>query len=332
MNSNKNILITGGAGCIGSSITKVLNNHGYHNLILCDNFGNPEKEKNLEGKVFRKRIHVNELSEFLSSHGSSIDFVIHFGARAGAYALDKEVLQKYNVDFSKQIWHYCTEYQIPLIYASTGATYGSGEGGHIDDDNLLSGLVPINEYALSKHHFDLWASQQKNHPPFWAGLKFFNVYGPNEYHKDRRASMVYHCYRQIRETGKATLFGSFNPAIPDGDYKRDLIYLMDILDVCYWFFDAFINGTGDVPSGIYNIGTGVPRSFNDIAHDVFKALHLEPQIEYKPVPEEIRSGYPECNFAVTDKLRKAGYTRPFTSLEDGITEYVNNYLLKEAYF
>lgn len=331
MNKDSHILITGGAGFIGSALVKIFNNHGIQNLILCDTFHNKEKIRNLEGKQYTTQVEADRLFDYLQQD-HRIGFIFHFGAKAGAYAMDKQALEKYNLEYSQKIWDYATLKQIPLIYATTGATYGTGTFGFTDDVSTLKELGPVNEYARSKHRFDLWANSQEKSPPFWAGLKLFNVFGPNEYHKGKRASMVYHCYRQIVEKGYATLFGSFNPAIADGEYKRDLIYLKDVLDICFWFYDQIRQNHKKLSSGIFNVGTGIPVSFNDIAFAVFAVLKKEASIQYQPIPEDIRNGYPEISYADTGKLRLSGYTSPFTPLDEGVADYVQNYLIPKRYF
>ncbi len=213
-----------------------------------------------------------------------------------------------------------------MLYASSAATYGKGDFGFDDSHELIPQLKPLNEYARSKNDFDNWVLQQKSAPPFWAGLKFFNVYGPNEYHKGRMASVIFHAYKQISETGKMKLFRSHNPHYADGAQLRDFIYVNDVMEVCLFFMEK------RPPPGIYNLGSGKARTFIDLANAVFHSLKKEAIIEYIDTPAEIRDSYQYFTEAKMDKLRKAGYDKQFTGLEDGVGDYVSNFLLPEKYF
>ena len=223
------------------------------------------------------------------------------------------------------MWNRCSDYQIPLIYASSAATYGLGEFGYNDDHEVVNKLVPLNPYGESKNDFDIWALSSKKQPPIWAGLKFFNVYGPNEYHKGRMASVMLHAFGQIKETGKVKLFKSHNPKFKDGEQLRDFVYVKDVVDVILFMMKE------KPTSGLYNLGTGKARSFVDLARATFAALELEPNIEFIDTPEDIRDKYQYFTEANMDKLRSVGYEKEFTSLEIGVDDYVKNYLMTNKY-
>jgi ADP-L-glycero-D-manno-heptose 6-epimerase len=231
-----------------------------------------------------------------------------------------------NVEYSQHIWQYCTESSIPLVYASSAATYGSGELGYEDDHRLVDQLKPMNPYGISKNEFDKWVLAQTRTPPHWYGLKFFNVYGPNEYHKGRMASVIFHSYNQILQNGFVKLFKSHKPEFEDGKQLRDFIYVKDIVKVCFWLMQKL------PASGIYNLGTGRARSFDDLVKATFAGLHKEPFIKYINMPEDIRDKYQYFTEATMEKLRNAGYQDSFYSLEQGIGDYVRNYLTKNEYY
>ena len=317
------IVVTGAAGFIGSCLTSYLNNKGITDLILVDDFSNDEKNKNLINKQFAAKID-RELFLF-DMHRFQIDFVFHIGARTDTTEFDSTIFDKLNVEYSKSLWNYCTNKNIPFLYASSAATYGGGEFG-FDDEGDISPLVPLNPYGQSKQDFDVWALQQKETPPFWAGLKFFNVFGPNEYHKGRMASVVMHAYNQIKEKGSLKLFQSHNPNYQDGEQIRDFIYVKDLLELL-WFW--YKNPT---KSGIYNAGTGKARTFNDLAKAIFAALETEPKIDYVPTPEDIRDKYQYFTEATMAKTESAGYSKPFSDLENAVADYVKNYLKTGLYY
>jgi ADP-L-glycero-D-manno-heptose 6-epimerase len=256
----------------------------------------------------------------------NIDFVFHIGARTDTAEFDKAVFDKLNLNYSKAIWKSCSEFKIPLIYASSAATYGMGELGFDDDEEIIPQLKPLNPYGESKNEFDKWVLQQNNYPPYWAGFKFFNVYGPNEYHKNRMASVVYHCFKQIQESGKMKLFRSHHKDFKDGEQLRDFIYVKDLVSVLFHFM---LHGS---ENGIYNLGTGKARSFKDLAKNCFKVMEKEEKIEYIDTPVDIRDKYQYFTEAKMDKLRKAGYTKDFYSLEAGIKDYVGEYLMYQKYY
>jgi ADP-L-glycero-D-manno-heptose 6-epimerase len=320
------IIVTGAYGFIGSCMVQYLNEKGHRDIVVVDDFYKEKKEPNLAGKRIREWIHRDIFQKWFSKHAKYVDVVFHLGARTDTTSHDKEAFDTLNLDFSKEIWKTCTRVGIPLIYASSAATYGDGEHGYTDDHEGLSALKPMNLYAESKHQFDLWAIPQKNAPPRWAGLKFFNVYGPNEYHKGRMASVVWHGYRQIEETGVLKLFKSHKKGIKDGHQQRDFIYVKDITDICLFFFEH------NCPSGIYNAGTGEARTFLDLGKSIFAALDRKRSIDYIPTPENIRDTYQYYTQADMTKLRGIGYQKEFTPLEEGVKEYVQNFLVSGAYY
>jgi ADP-L-glycero-D-manno-heptose 6-epimerase len=234
------------------------------------------------------------------------------------------------------MWNYCTVHNVPLVYASSAATYGSGEFGYADNHEIIEKLQPLNPYGISKNEFDKWALQQVDQPPFWAGLKFFNVYGPNEYHKARMASMIFHGFHQIKQNGFVKLFRSHKEGFKDGEQLRDFIYVKDVIKMCYWFMESSQQSTvinpQKIPNGIYNIGTGKARSFNDLVKATFAALDRNPEIKYIDMPEDIRDKYQYFTEAEMQKIRLAGYTSPLYTLEEGISDYVENYLVNNSYY
>lgn len=341
MDRNSVILVTGAAGFIGSCMIGYLNRKGYHNIIIVDEFparpagGDDENKKhNYEDKKIIARVDRNELFDWLNNHPMHIDFIFHLGARTDTTEFDYSVLEKLNVEYSKKIWNYCAEKNIPLVYASSAATYGDGELGYDDNHELPFKLNPLNPYGKSKNEFDKWALQQTlnaelrtpNSPPFWAGLKFFNVYGPNEYHKGRMASVIFHSFNQINSTGKVKLFRSHKPEYKDGEQLRDFVYVKDVVDICYWLMNE------RPASGLYNLGTGKARTFKDLVTAIFKSLDKAIVIEYIDTPLDIRDKYQYFTEADMNKLQKAGYNEEFYSLEEGIETYVKNFLVDKKYY
>jgi ADP-L-glycero-D-manno-heptose 6-epimerase len=326
INNHANIIVTGAAGFIGSCLVSYLNDKGFHNLILVDDFSRTDKSSNLEGKKYGHLVERENLFIWLAEEQPLVDFVFHIGARTDTTEFDYSVHQKLNVDYSQHIWNYCNEHQVPLIYASSAATYGKGELGYADDHDIIDSLQPLNPYGISKNEFDKWVLKQETHPPFWAGLKFFNVYGPNEYHKGRMASVIFHSFNQIRSTGKVKLFRSHRPDFEDGRQLRDFIYVKDVLSVCYWLMEH------QPASAIYNLGTGKARAFSDLVQATFNGVDQSPLIEYIDMPEDIRDKYQYFTEAEMKKLRMAGYADPFFSLEEGVEDYVRNYLSPHVYY
>lgn len=321
------IVITGAEGFIGSCLVSRLNAEHYYDLILVDDFGEVEKrDKNLVGKTYKACVGRVDFFNWLNQNAHEVQFVFHIGARTDTSEKDEAIFKLLNVDFSIELFKRCTAEGIPMVWASSAATYGDGEFGYNDDETALDLLNPMNPYGRSKHEFDKWVLTQERKPSFWAGLKFFNVYGPNEYHKKRMASVMFHAYNQVKQTGKIKLFQSHKPEFGNGDQMRDFIYVKDLCDVCMFLMKHRKN------SGIYNLGSGKARTWNHLAQAIFSALELEPQIEYIPIPEDIRESYQYFTEANMGKLVAAGYTKAFTSLEDGVKDYVLNYLEKDTWY
>jgi len=314
------IIVTGAAGFIGSCLIKKLNTENFKAIIAVDKFNDPIKNKNLASAIIREKIDRDSFLEWLDNHNENVEFIFHIGARTDTAEFDMNLLHELNTEYTKEVWKRCINYQIPLVYASSAATYGLGEQGYNDDESIINQLKPLNPYGLSKHEFDTWALEQKEKPFYWAGLKFFNVYGPNEYHKGRMASVILHAYNQISSTDQMKLFRSHNPAYNDGEQKRDFVYVKDVVDVCYFLMHHRKN------SGIYNLGSGQARTFLDLTKGVFKALNKKEKIEFIDTPEDIRDKYQYFTEAKMDKLKNIGYSAPFHSLEAGVEDYVKNYL------
>jgi ADP-L-glycero-D-manno-heptose 6-epimerase len=326
MDNKTVIVITGAAGFIGSCLVGFLNLKGYSNLILVDDFSNTIKEANLSNKLFIEKVERTVFFEWLQKHKPTISFVFHIGARTDTTEFDYSIHQRLNVEYSQQLWNYCVVHGIPFVYASSAATYGNGELGYDDTHELPFHLEPLNPYGISKNEFDKWVLHEAMHPPFWAGLKFFNVYGPNEYHKGRMASVIWHSFNQIRENGKVKLFRSHRPDYKDGQQLRDFVYVMDLLKVCFWLME------NQPASGLYNLGTGTARSFEDLVKATFSGLDKETVIEYVDMPEDIREKYQYFTEANMNKLQQAGYKEAFYSLEQGVGDYVRNYLIGGHYY
>ena len=319
------IIIIGVAGFIGSCLVQKLNEESYYDLVLVDDFSDANKNKNLEGKRFSKQVHRDDFPDWLRQNQLHVQFVFHIGARTDTTEFDVELFNRLNLDYTKQLWNICIEFGLPFVYASSAATYGLGEQGYDDDESKIPSLKPLNPYGDSKNDFDKWALQQDRKPYFWAGLKFFNVYGPNEYHKGRMASVIFHTFNQINETGAMKLFQSHKPEFKDGEQMRDFVYVKDVTNVLYFFMHHRKD------SGIYNLGSGTARTFLDLAKNTFIALNKEPTITFVPTPEDIRETYQYFTEAKMDKLRSIGYTQAFHTLEEGIGDYVKKYLVGKKY-
>ncbi|HHP7241479.1 MAG TPA: ADP-glyceromanno-heptose 6-epimerase [Cyclobacteriaceae bacterium] len=319
------IIVTGAAGFIGSCLISKLNAHNFNAIIAVDNFENEIKNKNLQGKKIIQRVDREEFFQWLDHEYEEVEFIFHLGARTNTAEFDYDLLNHLNTNYSKKVWQACVNYQIPLVYASSAATYGLGENGYDDDESVIARLKPLNPYGETKNNFDLWAIKQEKKPMYWAGLKFFNVYGPNEYHKGRMASVIFHAYNQIQKTGGMKLFHSHNPDFRDGEQKRDFVYVKDVVEVCYWLMHHRRD------SGIYNLGSGQARTFLDLTCGVFNALNKESKISFIDTPEDIRDKYQYFTEANINKLKNIGYKIPFQTLEAGINDYIRNYLIREKY-
>lgn len=320
------IVVTGAAGFIGSYMVSFLNRKERENIIVVDDFSFPEKNKNLNGKKIVGQIERDEFIDWFEKNAEKVTFVYHLGARTNTAEFDVDLLKKLNVEYSKSIWKICAKHKISLIYASSAATYGLGEHGYKDSEEIIDKLEPLNPYGRSKNEFDQWAFAQEETPPFWAGLKFFNVYGPNEYHKGRMASVIFHAFNQIKESGAMKLFQSHNPEYKDGEQMRDFVYVKDLAAVMLWLRENMPE------NGLYNMGSGQARTFLDLVHATFKAMDKEASISFIPTPEDIRDKYQYFTEADMSKLRNAGYTDAFSTLEEGVEDYVKNYLASHKYF
>jgi len=314
------IVVTGAAGFIASFLAEKLNKSGVNNLILVDDFSRKDKERNHKNLQCHSKIERSAFIDWFSSNHNEVEFVFHLGARTDTTEMDYSIHEALNVKYSEDIWNICTGNKIPLIYASSAATYGMGEHGYEDRHDIIKQLKPLNPYGDSKNNFDKWVLNQSATPPFWAGVKFFNVYGPNEHHKGRMASVVFHTYHQIQKTGGMNLFRSHNEAYEDGEQLRDFIYVKDVVSILSFLSDC------NIESGLYNVGTGKARSFYDLASLTFQALELKPNISYIDTPLDIRDKYQYFTEASMRKLITAGYAKSFHTLEEGVSDYVQNYL------
>jgi len=320
------IVVTGAAGFIGSCLISRLNQDKFNYSIAVDDFSQIGKLPNLEGKKIKERVERSVFFNWLDKNYEAVEFIFHIGARTDTTEFDKNIFDELNVNYSKNIWQKCVKYHIPLVYASSAATYGLGEMGYDDDESLIQQLKPLNPYGDSKNEFDIWALQQKEKPFFWAGLKFFNVYGPNEFHKNRMASVIFHAFNQITNTSKMKLFRSHHPDFKDGEQMRDFIYVKDLIEVCIFLMNHRKN------SGIYNLGSGKARTFLDLVKNTFKAMGVVEQIEFIDTPVDIRDKYQYFTEAKMDKLKSIGYNRPFYTLEEGVKDYVENYLKEKKFY
>jgi len=319
------IVVTGASGFIGSALLGELQRRGYGELLAVDEFTSPEKKPNLADKQLHLKIDRNEFITWLNDNGSRVQCIFHLGARTKTNEYDLELLQKLNVNFSKDVWGQCCKWSIPLIYASSAATYGDGSMGFEDNPNQLTTLHPLNPYGNSKQTFDLWVQEQTLTPPFWAGFKFFNVFGANEYHKGRMASVVFHAFNQIKSTGGVSLFKSYRGDIKDGEQRRDFVYIKDVLNVLMHFMEHRKN------SGLYNLGSGQAHTFLELVQAVFTSLNILQNIQYIDMPEDIRGNYQYFTEANLTRLREAGYSQEFTPFSEAVSDYVIHYLDKKWY-
>jgi ADP-L-glycero-D-manno-heptose 6-epimerase len=320
------IVVTGAAGFIASCLITRLNKDKFYDLVLVDDFSNETKNKNFEGKRYLMKVDRKEFATWLRTNENQVQFVFHIGARTDTTEFNKAIFDELNLNYTKELWNICAEYAIPFVYASSAATYGGGEFGYKDDVSIIPSLKPLNPYGDSKNDFDIWALKQEKAPFFWTGLKFFNVYGPNEYHKGRMASVIFHAFNQISKTGEMKLFRSHNPNFTDGGQMRDFVYVKDVVEV----LNFLMHHRKD--SGIYNLGSGKARTFLDLTKDTFHAMGVEPNISFVDTPVDIRDKYQYFTEADMSKLIGIGYNKPFHSLEEGVHDYVANYLKEHKYF
>lgn len=320
------IIVTGAAGFIGSCLISKLNAEGHNDIIAVDDFSYEQKNKNFVGKEIAQRVHRDNLMDFIKENHNKIDFIFHIGARTDTTEFDVEIFNRLNLHYTQNVWKLCVEFGIPLVYASSAATYGDGAFGYDDNEADIEKLKPLNPYGDSKNDFDKWALKQEKKPVFWAGLKFFNVYGPNEYHKGRMASVIWHSFNQIKDTGKVKLFRSHRPDFEDGKQLRDFVYVKDVVEVCNFLFNNRSH------SGIYNLGSGTARAFLDLATNTFNAMEVPVNIEWIDIPVDIRDKYQYFTEATMTKLRGIGYDKKFHTLEEGVFDYVQNYLKDMNYY
>lgn len=320
------IVITGAAGFIGSALLARLNELGVMDAVLIDDFHTPFRFRNLAWKHYDRTVERDEMWIWLETHKHEIDAFVHLGAKSGYFQEGWMLETKQFMAGGQRIWQFCTENEIPLLYASSGAVYESGEQGFKDDRETSFKLNPKHPYTKMRLEFDNWVLQQEAQPPFWAGLRMFNVYGPNEYHKQQNASMIYKAYNEILSFGTMRLFQSHRPEFHDGEMKRDFVYVKDVVMVISFLLKH------RPESGIYNIGTGQTASFNDIAHKVFKVLGMAPSVQYEPIPESLREDFPYFSCADISKLRKAGYNEPMMTMDAGVEDYINKYLSRGEFY
>ncbi|MGH2548885.1 MAG: ADP-glyceromanno-heptose 6-epimerase [Thermomicrobiales bacterium] len=325
-------IVTGGAGFIGSNIAAQLDDLG-HDIVVVDLLGNDDsKWRNIAKRQVRDILTPEELPAFLSGN-RDIESIVHMGAISTTTERDVDLIVRSNFRLSVDLWNWCSEAKVPFIYASSAATYGDGRQGFVDDFDrtALASLRPLNPYGWSKHVFDRWVHSEttsgRSEPPKWAGLKFFNVYGPNEYHKEGQRSVAVQLYEQIESSEQVRLFKSDNPDYVDGGQLRDFVWVGDCVTIALWLL-----GSSDAPSSVYNVGTGQPRSFEDKANIMFSLMGKPVKIEFTELPDKLRGKYQYFTCASLDKLRDAGFDQPVTSLEDGLRTYVHDYLLREDIF
>ncbi|MFM7309511.1 MAG: ADP-glyceromanno-heptose 6-epimerase [Flavobacteriales bacterium] len=327
------IVVTGASGFIGSCLIARLNADRFFDIVAVDDFNgvsdNQNHERtgvNLQDKQVMAHVDRSSFPAWLRQNQSQVQFVFHIGARTDTTEMSEEIFDRLNLSYTQELWCICAEYAIPFVYASSAATYGSGEFGYKDDHDTIPRLQPLNPYGWSKQHFDVWALQQDTAPFFWAGLKFFNVYGPNEYHKGRMASVIFHAFHQIKQSGQMRLFRSHRPEYTDGGQMRDFVYVKDLVEVCIYLMHHRKN------AGIYNLGSGKARSFSDLAHATFQAMNLPPQIQFIDTPIDIRDKYQYFTEADMQKLQGIGYSKEFYTLEEGVADYVKHYLQTTNYY
>ena len=323
------IIVTGGAGFIGSVVCAELQRHNYKDIVVVDWLGKEDKWKNIAKREIHSIVAPEDIEVFIDEHVDEIDAIIHMGAISTTTEKDVDLINKSNFELTSKLWDWCTKYNKRFIYASSAATYGSGEQGFVDNDDItyLNNLRPLNPYGWSKAVFDRKVARKllngEKTPKQHVGLKFFNVYGPNEYHKGGQKSVIAHIFPSVKAGKPARLFKSYNPKYQDGGQLRDFVWVGDVADIIIWFLK------NPDKNGLFNVGTGKARSFADLAAATFNALNLTPQIEYIEMPEELRGKYQYYTQANMDKLYSIGYPKPMTSLEEGVRQYVQDFLNKE---
>jgi ADP-L-glycero-D-manno-heptose 6-epimerase len=310
------MVITGAGGFIGGRLARRLQELGFKDLVLVDDFTNADKRARVQNLTHRALVQREMLPSWLTKHHESVQVVFHMGARTDTLLADQAVFQALNLNYSQDLWRVCARYGLPLIYASSAATYGLGEQGFRDGTEVLPLLKPLNPYALSKHQFDCWTAEQEERPLQAVGLKFFNVYGSGESHKGRMASVVWHAYGQIRESGRVRLFRSHHPDVADGAQQRDFVTVEDVVEICLWFMN---HGSCQ---GLYNVGTGRARSFRDLVLALFEALGLEPQIEFVDTPLHLRAQYQYYTCADMGWMDRLACSHTFRDLKEGVQAYV----------
>lgn len=325
----KIILVTGGGGFIGSNLVAALVARGLHHVVVCDNFGSDDKWRNLAKHAAYEIIPPEQLFDWLEFNRSQVELIYHLGGISSTVEKNVDLILKSNFSQSVKLWRWCNVRGVRLIYTSSAATYGDGSKGFDDNADLsyLQSLVPMSGYGWSKHLFDMHVvrgiERGEVSIPQWVGLKMFNTYGPNEYHKGDQQSVITKVAQHAIQAGTVKLFRSYNPKYKDGEQQRDVIYVKDVVKVLLWFLDY------SRVTGLYNVGTGQPSTFNQMAQAIFAAIGATPRINYSDMPEDLVSKYQYYTCANMDKLVAAGYSQPFTSLENGIREYVRNYLLNK---
>lgn len=321
------IVVTGGAGFIGSNLVAGLDERGERDIVICDSLGSSDKWRNISKRELRDIVRPDRIFDYLNNHAGDVRAVFHLGAISSTTEKDADLIVENNFSLSRDLWRWCARSGARFIYASSGSTYGNGEVGFVDEESpeALAKLRPLNPYGWSKHLFDrriarVVADKTEHVPPQWVGLKFFNVYGPNEYHKGDQMSVACKLYPQVAAGAAARLFKSHDKSHKDGGQLRDFVYVGDCVDVMLWMLDH------PEVSGLFNVGTGKARTFEDLARAVFTAMKIAPKISFVDMPDALRGRYQYFTQADMTKLRSVGYDKPFTELEEGIRRYVQDFM------